>query len=696
MATRGKKTTIFGGPGGDSSNEGSTLEYSENQGVDAMDRKCQDMFFTFLFAVFWIGMIIVAAYGFDKGQPNKLIYGVDYEGNLCGTDNSGVIHGGRDFTNKKNLYYPDLTKRSMKLCVESCPDETFIFPPTKPEEVICLNGIEPASTTVELLQQYYNDQCFMKYQSSDILNRCIPFANLVTSNNSATQNYTQEEADAAARDAKSEDTSQKIFSDLNRAKWIIFGLCFMAVLLGFVWMFLLRWFAAFMVWFTVFLIIAGMVWITIQFNDNANEAKDKYNSIPESQRVSSDRNNYRALNVLFYVSLGLTILFFLVIVAMRRRIQLAIEIIEEASKAMVAMPLIIFFPIVIFLILLAFFVYWLTVALFLATAGEIVYDVNGDYVEYRSDSTLRNMQIYHFFGLLWNTAFWLGVSECTVAGAIASWYFARDKDKDLPDSPVYSAFKRTLRYHFGSIAFGSLIIAIVQFIRAVINWVEESLDGKDNDLVKCLLRCFQCYFKCVERFLKFINRNAYIQIAIYGYPFCEAARRAFQLIFRNILRVATVNTIGEFLIFLGKIFICAICGATALRIFKNLDNPELNYYAIPVMLVIILSYMIASAFMSIYDMAVDTILLCFCEDVERNDGSPGREYFMSEDLQEYINKNEQKQAEKKHTNKKMQAAVERRNNGQPQTQAATSAESTNPAVASADDASASANPYAKL
>jgi plasma-membrane choline transporter len=40
-----------------------------------------------------------------------------------------------------------------------------------------------------------------------------------------------------------------------------------------------------------------------------------------------------------------------------------------------------------------------------------------------------------------------------------------------------------------------------------------------------------------------------------GYSFCTAAKRAFQLLFRNILRVAAVSLISEALLFLGKLFI---------------------------------------------------------------------------------------------------------------------------------------------
>ena len=37
-------------------------------------------------------------------------------------------------------------------------------------------------------------------------------------------------------------------------------------------------------------------------------------------------------------------------------------------------------------------------------------------------------------------------------------------------------------------------------------------------------------------------------------------------------------------------------------------------------------------------MAVDTLFLCFLEDMERNDGTPSRPYFMSKGLQKIVGK----------------------------------------------------------
>jgi hypothetical protein len=82
------------------------------------------------------------------------------------------------------------------------------------------------------------------------------------------------------------------------------------------------------------------------------------------------------------------------------------------------------------------------------------------------------------------------------------------------------------------------VIAIVQTIRLILSYIQRQLNrqGNTSRVLKWLLCCMQCCFACVEKFLKFLNKNAYIEIAVYGYSFCEASKMAFQLLTRNAIR----------------------------------------------------------------------------------------------------------------------------------------------------------------
>ena len=67
-------------------------------------------------------------------------------------------------------------------------------------------------------------------------------------------------------------------------------------------------------------------------------------------------------------------------------------------------------------------------------------------------------------------------------------------------------------------------------------------------------------------------------------------------------------------------------------VFVMKYHPHVHYVAAPVAVIMLFSFLTAHCFLSVYDMAVDTLLLCFCEDYRVNDGTAGKEYFMSKSL----------------------------------------------------------------
>lgn len=53
--------------------------------------------------------------------------------------------------------------------------------------------------------------------------------------------------------------------------------------------------------------------------------------------------------------------------------------------------------------------------------------------------------------------------------------------------------------------------------------------------------------------IKYVNRNAYIMIAMTGKGFFKASEIATELIMSNILRIGKVNVLGDVILFLGKL-----------------------------------------------------------------------------------------------------------------------------------------------
>merc|ERR1712054_458178 len=118
----------------------------------------------------------------------------------------------------------------------------------------------------------------------------------------------------------------------------------------------------------------------------------------------------------------------------------------------------------------------------------------------------------------------------------------------------------SLRFHAGSLALGAFILALVQFIRYFCKYLEKQAKAQKNRVMVIVSKVLQCLLWCIEKCIKFLNKNAYIQIALLGKNFCVSAKNAFFLIARNIARFGVVAYLGSILHFMGIVF---ITGATA-------------------------------------------------------------------------------------------------------------------------------------
>ena len=116
--------------------------------------------------------------------------------------------------------------------------------------------------------------------------------------------------------------------------------------------------------------------------------------------------------------------------------------------------------------------------------------------------------------------------------------------------------------------------------------------------------------------MKFLNKEAYIQTAIFGYPFCTAARKGFFLVLRNIRRVAALEAVGNFIFFITKVLISATCALVCFVWLDQYYTEETHSITYPTLLVAVLAWAIADVFVGVVDMVADTLLICFIADEE--------------------------------------------------------------------------------
>lgn len=74
---------------------------------------------------------------------------------------------------------------------------------------------------------------------------------------------------------------------------------------------------------------------------------------------------------------------------------------------------------------------------------------------------------------------------------------------------------------------------------------------------------------CVDRFVKFINKNAYIQVALNSQNFCTSAMNAFILILKHADKFMLVSGLGNIFMFLGKMSIASLTAFVGFIILEN-------------------------------------------------------------------------------------------------------------------------------
>jgi choline transporter-like protein 2/4/5 len=114
------------------------------------------------------------------------------------------------------------------------------------------------------------------------------------------------------------------------------------------------------------------------------------------------------------------------------------------------------------------------------------------------------------FVWFWTSQFIVAVGQLVVALAVSIWYFTRDR-KQVGNSTFIKSVCLVSVYHLGTAAFGSLIIAIIKTIRAILTYIQKKATKSRLRLAMVVLTVLKCLLWCLEKCLKFVNKQAYIQ-----------------------------------------------------------------------------------------------------------------------------------------------------------------------------------------
>ncbi|KAI0213013.1 Choline transporter-like protein 4 [Lamellibrachia satsuma] len=374
-----------------------------------------------------------------------------------------------------------------------------------------------------------------------------------------------------------QDTGLKILQDIEASWTMCIAGFFTAMVLCLLWIILMRWIAGVLVWLSILLFVASFsTAAAFSLMKYCRMKDDPDHQVQGQLKITKDMSYYWNL-AYTWLTIGIlcvvvVLIIFLVLLFLRKHLCMAILIIKEASRAVGMMKFTLLWPLMPFVLQLGMVFFWGLSAVHLASSAPPSYVVSNNtmndsqarlmmhavaekipcdpklfqtndtrgqicsFLKYGGESYTKCLQFYQLFMLFWMMNFIEALGQVTLAGAFASYYWTFNKPGDVPFHYLGGALYRALRYHIGSIAFGSLIIAIIQIFRVILQYVEKRVKSFDNAVAKFILKCLKCCFWCLEKFVRFLSKNAYIMIAVYGKNFCVSAKNAFNLVMRNMVR----------------------------------------------------------------------------------------------------------------------------------------------------------------
>lgn len=566
---------------------------------------CHDIFGVILWFLLFIGFIVILGFGANKGRIWVFYKSWDTQGLYCGFDNRKLVDEVNnasfvpyDYTNYPYLFFgagADFKKKQM--CVKECPtsgkltqaveaDTGSTFDITKctdSTKILCPPGVD--SSTLN-----YPNMCSCSYTTKLLMNRCIPDVN-------------EELTEVSKTFAGSIDTIiQEIpgfASALSsiQSNWVpILVLSICSIIISLLWIMLLRCCTKPLVYIIVIavpiLIIAIGCWF---FFEGANAI-----------RYGDDKDS----KIVAYVLWAVAALLIVIILFLLKKLKKAIEIMKIASKALGHNLTIFFTPIIAILFEIVFWIIFIFSSLLNYSAGKFTLNDDSKLV-IQSDKTFQYLLIYNLIYMVFISVFVYFTSYYGVSGSVVQWYFQQSSAAKCRCAVSYFiGWTKAL----GTIAITALIMTPLYLFMILMEYIDYKTkkEQEKSCIWKFILKCMKCCLACFERLMRYLNKSLLTISQVYNIGFCRSASKVFDVVLSDIAMTVLLNGISFFIVFLSKVIVSALCAWFAFLWIRYTTNAA--GWFLPATIVFILSYLVSTFILNMFDSVIDIIFVCYMSD----------------------------------------------------------------------------------
>lgn len=222
------------------------------------------------------------------------------------------------------------------------------------------------------------------------------------------------------------------------------------------------------------------------------------------------------------------------------------------------------------------------------------------------------MAFLMFLSYYWTHQVLSNTMHVTSAGVIGTWWFAPQDASAYCSPAIGDSFRRASTYSFGSICFGSLIVAVIQALRQLNHYLR---GNEDAQILVCII---DCILGCIEGIIEYFNKWAYVYVGLYGYNYLDAGRNVITLFQNKGWTTIISDNLADNVLFMISMVIGFITGLVGYLI-ASLDQNIFADYGFEsagstgFMFGLLVGFVFSSILMSVVVSAVSTVIVCFAE-----------------------------------------------------------------------------------
>jgi len=490
-------------------------------------------------------------YGLSKGDPTQVFAPWDEAGNQC-----GYTTAVKDY--KYAYFYVTLDPsmvsqlKSKIVCVSKCPSYSSNPAVTALStlaalSITCVDTVKSAAETSTSILASGTSGCtnFYGYKAYSFLGLyCVPNTSWI---NSTAQTLS---AVSTQFNAIFDQLGymRKWVDDLKECWYIILAGFAIAVFISILYCYFLRCCAGVVTWIILLTLMFGMYlggWLSYDTARKYQDDADAATTAATASGGTADVSDYEWNRNWFYVGAGISwfcaLIFTCVVCCNYHKIALIIAIIKASGRFVNDNLLILLVPVINTIIALSLLILWFVGVIYLYSVGTVTQNTTYPWSNVAWESFTEGAFYFNLFFGLWVLAFMVSFNVFVIASATVIWFFDQGKGQEAGSkskkNPCCTGYCWAIGWHMGSIAFGSFILAVIWAIQIIMAYIDRKMKNAQaaNKCIACMFKCVHCCLACFERFIQFLNKQAYIQVALTNSSFCSSAWKAFVIILSHMI-----------------------------------------------------------------------------------------------------------------------------------------------------------------